>query len=151
MKQGSTMFLKGVVVLIGLAVLALCVLILYVAITSEELGAYRPVLLGLYLPAIPFYIALREALKLLGYIEKNEAFSQVSVKALKSIKFCGVAISLLFAAGMPLIIHAADQDDAPGAVMIGLIIIFASLVIATFAALLQKLLQEALDIKNEND
>ncbi|MFH0891269.1 MAG: DUF2975 domain-containing protein [Candidatus Falkowbacteria bacterium] len=151
MKQGSTMFLRGVVVLIGLTVLALCVLILYVAITSEELGAYRSVLLSLYLPAIPFYIALGRALKLLSSIDKNEAFSQVSVKALKNIKFCGIAISVLFAAGMPLIIRAADQDDAPGVVMIGLVIIFASLVIATFAALLQKLLKEALDIKKENE
>jgi hypothetical protein len=33
----------------------------------------------------------------------------------------------------------------------GLIIIFASLVIAAFAAILQRILQEAINIKSEND
>ena len=44
-----------------------------------------------------------------------------------------------------------DMDDAPGIVMIGLIIIFACMVIAVFAAVLQKLLKNAIAIKQEND
>ena len=43
------------------------------------------------------------------------------------------------------------MDDAPGVILIGLILIFASMVIAVFAAVLQKLLKEAIDIKSEND
>ena len=35
--------------------------------------------------------------------------------------------------------------------LVGLVIIFASMVIAVFAAVLQRLLQEAIDIKSEND
>jgi capsular polysaccharide biosynthesis protein len=42
-------------------------------------------------------------------------------------------------------------DDAPGAIVIGLVIIFASIVIAVFAAVLEKLLRTAIDIKSEND
>ncbi|MED4598856.1 DUF2975 domain-containing protein, partial [Bacillus subtilis] len=38
-----------------------------------------------------------------------------------------------------------------GIIVIGLVIIFASMVIAVFAAVLQKLLKEAIDIKSEND
>ena len=45
----------------------------------------------------------------------------------------------------------AEIDDAPGIIVIGLVIIFASMVIAVFAAVLQRLLQEAIDIKSEND
>lgn len=45
----------------------------------------------------------------------------------------------------------AERDDAPGIIVIGLIIIFASMVIAVFAAVLQKLLKEAIAIKSEND
>ena len=52
---------------------------------------------------------------------------------------------------MPFVIYVADKDDAPGAVGIGLVIIFASLIIAVFAAVLQRLLQNAIDIKSEND
>lgn len=35
--------------------------------------------------------------------------------------------------------------------LVGLIIIFVSLVIAVFAAILQRLLQETINIKSEND
>ena len=45
----------------------------------------------------------------------------------------------------------ADIDDAPGLVIVGMIPIFASMVIAVFAAVLQRLLKEAIDIKEEND
>lgn len=52
---------------------------------------------------------------------------------------------------MPVFYLMAEIDDAPGIIVIGLIIIFASMVIAVFVAVLQKLLKEAIDIKSEND
>lgn len=151
MKRGSTLFLKGVILLLGLGVLALCVYVLPMAIMSEQTGYYKPILLGMYVPGIPFYIALYESWKLLTYIDKNKSFSELSVKSLKHIKYCAAVISGLYVLGMPYIFHAADLDDAPGVVLIALIIIFASLVIATFAAVLQKLLQNVIDIKSENE
>lgn len=73
------------------------------------------------------------------------------MRALRNIKNCAIAISGLYALGMPLFYLVADKDDAPGIIAIGMIIIFASIVIAVFAAVLQKLLKEAIDIKSEND
>lgn len=153
MKLGSTMFLRGVVVLIGLLVLAVCTIALPQAIAAEFRGDfdYGPILLGMYAPAIPFFIALYQALKILDYIDRNKAFTALSVHALKIIKYCALAISGLYAAGMPYIFYVADRDDAPGVVALGLVIIFASFVIATAAALFQKLFQNAVDIKSEND
>jgi hypothetical protein len=52
---------------------------------------------------------------------------------------------------MPLYYLMAERVDPPSIMPIGLIIIFASMVIAVFAAVLQKLLKEAIDIKSEND
>lgn len=52
---------------------------------------------------------------------------------------------------MPLFYLMAEADDAPGIIVIGLVMIFASMVIGVFAAVLQKLLKEAIDIKSEND
>lgn len=150
MKHGSTIFLKGVIFLIGVGVLALCLFVLPIGIRTDVVG-YRQILLGLYVPAIPFFIALYQALKLLGYIDKNTAFSDLSVQALKNIKYCAVIISGLFVVGMPYIFQVADKDDAPGIVLIGCTIIAASIVIAVFAAVLQKLLQSGIDIKSEND
>jgi hypothetical protein len=149
--RGPTILLKAVIVLIGIAVLALCAILLPWGIVSTKVGNYRPILFGMYVPAIPFYIGLYQALKLLDYIDRNKAFSILSVKALGTIKYCAYIISALYAAGMPYIYYVADQDDAPGVVAIGLVIVGASFVVATAAAVFQRLLQNAVDIKSEND
>ncbi len=104
----------------------------------------------LYGAAVPFYFALYQAFNLLRYIDKNKAFSELSVKALKKIKCCAISISGLYVLGLPLFHFMANKVDPP-IVLMGLIIIFASLVIAVFAAILQRLLQEAINIKSEND
>lgn len=54
-------------------------------------------------------------------------------------------------AGLPLFYIVAEADDAPGLIIIGLVIIFAATVVAVFAAVLQKLLKNAIAIKSEND
>jgi hypothetical protein len=151
MKRGSTFILRAVVIILGLIVLALCLFLLPSAINSEEVGGYRPILLGLYVPAIPFFFALYQTMRLLSYIDKNNPFSSLSIKGLKYIKYCALVISALFAAGMPYVFIVADRDDAPGVIVLGLVIIFASGVIATAAGVLQALVQNAVDIKSEND
>lgn len=151
MKQGSTLFLRGVIVLIGLAVLALCIFALPAGISTDNTGDYRPIFLGLYVPSIPFFFALYQSMKLLSYIDKNQAFTPLSVAAFKYIKYAAISIGALFMAGMPYIFQVADADDAPGVVLVGLVIAGASFVIATFSAVLQKLVQNAVDIKAEND
>ena len=157
MNKGTTFFLKIAVILMGIPVLALCIFLV------PEVGSYAAelypdmayikylIFIDLYAAAIPFYIALYEAFKLLSYIDKNKAFSMISVKALKNIKYCAITISILYVVGMPLLYLIAEKDDAPGIILIGLVIIFASMVIGVFAAVLQKLLKEAIDIKSEND
>ncbi|WP_144549099.1 DUF2975 domain-containing protein [Peribacillus simplex] len=157
MKLGTTLFLKIAVIFIGIPVLALCIFVVpEIANFAAELYpdmAYLKylVFIDLYASAIPFYFALYQAFKLLSYIDKNKAFSELSVRALKTIKNCAITISGLYVLGMPLFYLIADMDDAPGIILIGMVVIFASLVIAVFAAVLQRLLQEAIDIKSEND
>lgn len=149
--RGPTLFLKLVTFFIGIAVLGLCTYLLFVSIKYEEVGLYRPILVGMCVTSIPFYFGLYQALKLLGYIDKNIAFSEVSVKALRKIKFNAIIISLLYAIGMPYIYYVADKDDAPGGILIGLVLVLAPIVVAVFAAILQKLLQSAINIKLENE
>lgn len=151
MKQGSTLILKLAVVVLGLIVLGICVFALPVGISSSEAGDYRPIFWGLYVTALPFFFALYQTLLLLGYVDKNKAFSKLSVNALNTIKYCALVISALFLAGMPYIYRVAEQDDAPGAIVLGLVVAGASFAIATFAAVLQRLLRSAIDMKKEND
>lgn len=157
MKRVSTLFLKVAVFLIGMPILALCIFVVPgIANFAAELypdHAYLKYLVftDLYASAVPFYLALYQSFRLLIYIDRNEAFSELSVRALKNIKYCAVAISILYVVGLPLLYLIAEADDAPGVILIGLVIIFASMVIAFFAAVLQRLLKEAIDIKSEND
>jgi hypothetical protein len=151
MKKGTTLFLRIIVSLIGLGVLALCLFVLPLGIISDQTGLYRPIFIGMYVTAIPFFFALYQSWLLLAYIDKNTAFSSFSVKALGNIKYSGLAISAFYTLEMPYIFHVGDKDDAPGAILIALVIIFASLVIAVFAGLLQKLLQSAIKMKEENE
>ena len=157
MERGSTLFLKIAVILIGMPILALCIFV--VPGIGSFAGKLYPdmayikylVLFVMYGAAIPFYFGLYQAFKLLSYIDKNHAFSDLSVRARKKIKYCTITISLLYVAGMPLFYLMAERDDAPGIIVIGMAIVFASIVVGVFAAVLQKLLQEAIHIKSEND
>ncbi len=151
MKHSSTLFLKFVIIVMGVAALAFCAVVLPQVIGTFQADGYDPILIGMYATMIPFSIALYHGMKLLSYIDQNTAFSQASVQALKYIKYCAVAISAMYAAGMPFIFQVADKDDAPGVVLIGLIFMSAPIVIAVFAAVLQKLLQNAIDIQAENE
>lgn len=157
MKRGSTLFLKIAVFVIGTPILALCIFGL--PWLAGEVAEMHPeweywlylVLTGVYATAVAFFIALYQTFKLLNYIDKNNAFSQISVRALRNIKNCAITIGVLYVAGLPLFYCMAEVDDAPGIIVIGMVIIFASMVIAVFAAVLQRLLQEAINIKSEND
>lgn len=160
MKQTSTLFLKVVIIIMGIPVLALCIFGLprLAIVAFEEAGngatlgyMVLGILTLMYISAVPFYIALYQAFTLLNYIDKNIAFSDLSVRALKKIRNCAITISVLYVLALPFVFIIAEWDDAPGLVLIGLVIVGASMVIAVFAAVLKKLLQEAINIKNEND
>lgn len=155
MKRGTTLILKVAVLLIGIPVLTFCLIGLPLLVKNPANAEYAnilyPIVSIMYLSAIPYFIALYQAFRLLRYIDKNKAFSSISVRALKKIKHCAISISILYMVGMPFFFLLGDKDDAPGVVLIGLIIIFVSIVVSVFAAVLQKLLKDAIDIKSEND
>lgn len=156
-KHASTLFLKAAIVVIGLAALALDVFSLphvWVGAAVEWPASkyvLYPGLIGIYATIIPFLYALFQAVKLLQYIDKNNAFSQSSITALRTIKFSAIAMSALYWIAMPMVGTFAQLDDAPGVVLIGAVLASSPLVVATFAAVLQKLVQNALDLKTEND
>ncbi len=150
MHKSPTLFLKTVIYLLGLAVLGVCVIIVGVSVSGNA-GVFLPMLLVMLLSALPFFFALFQGVQLLRYIEKNTAFSKESVRAIRTIKYCAFGISVLYAGAMPLIISIAHKDDAPGVVLVGLIFIFAPLVTGVFAAVLEKLLQVAIEMKSENE
>jgi hypothetical protein len=157
MERGTTLFLKAAVIVIGLPILALCIFAVpefanyLVEMYPEHSYLKYLIYVVFYGAAIPFYIALYQSFKLLNYIDKNNAFSELSVRVLKNIKYCAIIISCIFVLGMPLFYLFAEKDDAPGVILVGMVLVFASMVIAVFAAVLERLLKQAIDIKSEND
>lgn len=166
MLRSATLLMKVVISFIGIVVLIFSIALFpelsresaIIAETASTEGGplFSSVnilfLFGLYASAIPFFIALYQTLKLLSYIDKRKAFSEPSVKVLRNIKYCALAVCAFYMAGvMPMIYCIAELDDAPGLIFIGLLVGLSPFVIAAFAGILQKLLQEAIDIKSEND
>jgi hypothetical protein len=160
MNRGSTFFLKMAVIFLGIPVLALCIFILPEVANegfekakkgSELAYIVFSILLIMYVSAIPFYFALYQAFRLLSFIDKNQAFSELSVTALRYIKRSAITISGLYVLSLPFVYIIAEWDDAPGLIVIGMVIIGASMVVAVFAAVLKRLLQQAIQIKSEND
>lgn len=156
-KKGSTIFLRFVVFVMGIGALALCIFALPSLWRggSEEFPAASRAFLFIILimeaAAIPFFVALWQTLKLLRYVDEDTAFSEHSVKALRNIKYCAVVISVLYFAVVPFLIPIAEADDAPGLVVYGFAFACTPLVIAVFAAVLEKLLKRAIEIKSENE
>ncbi len=155
MKRVSTMFLKAVILFMSLAVLAICVFALPSLGKEAEdprfVAMLKPILISMYITLVPLLFAFYQTFKLLNYIDTNQAFSNLSVKVLQNIKYCAIAIAVIYTATLPFFYRLADIDDAPGLVIVGMFFVFAPMVIAMFAAVLQKLFQNALDMKAENE
>lgn len=155
MRQGKITFLKLAIIIMAIVVLSLCIFWLpWLARNAAEMNpeyAYLryPVLIGVYITVIPFYIALYQALKLLNYIESKNAFSKLSVSSLKCIKYCAITIIILYVIGLTFL--GFQKALHPSITIIILIIIFAAVNIALFIDVLKELLMNALEIKSENE
>ena len=155
LKRGSTLFLKVVVLLIAIGVLAGMIRFPQTegrATNLDLISIYMdPLIIYAYIASIPFFVALYQAFKLLGYVDNNNVFSQLAVKAVGIIKYCAITISGLIVLVIVYLRLFVNGDDPAGPTALGIFTIFASIVIATAAAILERLLQNAVDIKSEND
>lgn len=158
MKKSSTLFLKAVLVLVAIGVLAGLIRFPQtegVAKNLDLVSIYTsPFILYMYIGSIPFFIGLYQAFKLLNLIDANKAFTQGAVNILRNMKFASLA--LIGFIGLALIYirflapHGIDDDPA-GPTMLGFVVSFAVAVIATACAVFQKLFQNAVNLKSEND
>ncbi len=154
MKRGAALFLRTVLVLIGTGALALLLWEPHIEGRNAHATLFAiyfkdPFLAYAYIASIPFFVGLYQAFKVLGYVGRNMEFSPSVVKSLRTIRYCAIAIIGFVAMGEVFIM--VTDDDGAGAVVIGVLIIFASIVVATATAVLERALQNAVDMKSEND
>lgn len=155
MKKGSTIFLQTVIVLISLG--ALTFLLWEPQVEGRNAGATAfqiyftdPFLVYAYIGSVPFFVALLQMFKVLGYARRNAVFSPEAVKALRLIKYCALCLIGFVVVG-EIIILSHESDDHAGGVAMGVFITFGSVVVFTAAAVGERLLQNAVDLKSEND
>jgi hypothetical protein len=156
MKRISIVFLQTVLVLISIVVLSFLIIMPSKegrATNLDVVSIYTdPFILYGYATSIAFFVALYKAFRLLGYIGQNKVFSTNAVKALNHIKYCAIILTTLIVIAGIFIKFAHDKKDDPaGFLAICIVTSFASIVVATAAAIFEKLLQNAVDMKSEND
>ncbi len=156
MKKSSTIFLQVVIVLIGIGALGLLLWEPQIEgvnahATNFEIYFKDPFLALVYIGSIPFFIALYQAFKVLRYAREDNVFSQVAVNALRTIKYCALAIiGFVFVEEIFIMLNHGN-DDAAGGIAMGVFITVGSIIVATTAAVFERTLQSAVDIKSEND
>lgn len=155
-RRSAAVFLQVVVVLIGIGALALMLWEPHLEgrnahATLFEIYFKDPFLAYAYLASIAFFVALFQAFKLVGYAGRHEVYSPDSVRALRTIKYCAITlVAMIGAAVAYLFIAVRGKDDIAGGVAIGLAMILVSVVIATAAAVSERRLQNAVDMKSGN-
>ncbi len=155
MKRSSTLFLRFVICL--LAAGALIGMIWFPQLEGRAEGLdliniYKdPLIIYTYIASTPFFIGLYQAFKLLNLIDADKAFSQAAVNTLRNMKFASLSLIGFILIAIIFIRLAASGDDPAGPTMLGIIALFAVSVIGTAATLFQKLFQNAVDLKSEND
>jgi hypothetical protein len=155
MKRSTTVFLQAVVVLFGLSGLALLLWEPHLEgrnahATPFEIYFRDPFLAYAYVASTAFFLGLYQAFKALGYAGRDQAFTPEGVRALRTLKYCAIAIVGFVVAG-ELVFILPLGDDTPAGIFMGLLVAAPALVVATAAAMFERLLQHAVDLKSEND
>lgn len=108
LNRSSTTFLKVIIFLAGISVLALCIfLVPEMADFTENLypniaSIKYLVFIVMYGAAVPFTLLFIRLSIFYSILTRTQRSRQYTVKALKNIKHCAVTISGLYVLGLPL-------------------------------------------------
>jgi hypothetical protein len=155
-KRASILFLKVVIVLVGVGVF---VFLLWEPqlegrnANADQVTIYfrDPFLVYIYLGSLPFFYGLYQAFKLLGYVDRGQAFSPNAHQAVRRIKYCALAVTAFIVGAEAYIMFGVVDDDRAGAVAMGMLAIFVCLLTAAAAVLLERTLQSGVELQSEHD
>ncbi len=142
MHKLPTVVLRIIIILSTAAGLLACVFMLP-ALGAELVknltgSAFAPYLLiiGLYAATLCFFFALFQFWLLLNAVDQDNT---LPAKRLKAIRFSAIAFSVLYAlCAMPIVLLAAELDDAPGLILMGAFLDAFPIGIAAVAAILER-------------
>jgi hypothetical protein len=105
--------------------------------TLVEIYFKDPFLAFAYVASIPFFVALVQAFKLIGYAGQNSLSSPIALKRLRTIKYCAILIIVSVVIGEIFIMRNISDDRAGGVVM-GIVIAFGATAVGAGAARLER-------------
>lgn len=149
--------LKALVLLLGLPVLYIGFLFM-----SEVIGfairlyptllSLRWLLIGLLgMSALLFVGVLAHLFWAIHLIQKSQFFTQASNQVLKRASILAFATSGIYVCFLPIFYIAAELDDAPGFVLIGIFFVALAFGLGLLLAVLVKIFKQALAYKEENE
>lgn len=148
MSRIATIFLQGVIILIGIGALAFLLWEPHVEgrninATLFQIYFKDPFLAFVYAGSIPFFVALFQGLKLIQFVGDNRVIAIPAIKAVQTIRYCALVL-ICFIAIAEVIILFNDSDDRAGGVMIGVALTFGSSIVAAASYLFEGSLKNAL-------
>ncbi|MGX8796782.1 DUF2975 domain-containing protein [Fusibacter sp. JL298sf-3] len=155
MKNYRTLFLRGVIYIMGAAALWLAFGYMpgfasKVAETNPEFAFLKfPVLIFVYATLVPFLWVLFSGHQLLGLIDKKQAFSRQALTHLRAIEYAAFFVSAWYVFGAVLMF--VQNALHPAVLIIGVSVVFAALCVGFFADVLHSILKTALALQEESD
>jgi hypothetical protein len=144
----STLFLQAVTILVGIGAALFLLWEPHLEGRNAHATVFQiyfngPFLAFAYIASLPFFVALLQVFRVLGYARQNAAFSPASAKALRKMKFCALAIIGFVAVG-EFFILLGPSDDHAGGVFMGALIAFGAIVMAAASTMFERILHGAL-------
>jgi hypothetical protein len=156
MKRSATVFLQLATVLIGIVAIAIMIWFPLAEGRAANLDLFSiyfdPFILYIYAASIAFFVAVYKTFVLLGYIGHNNVFSLNSVRALRSIRYCAIVLSILIVtAGFYITLFHTLDDDPAGFLALCVVCVFISSIVAAATIVFGKILQNGVDLLSENE
>ena len=99
-----------------------------------------PFLAYVYIASIPFFVAAYQAFKALGDAAGARSLAPETLKRIRTVKHCGIALVGLVAVGEVFIL-SGDSDDRAGGVFMGILFGAGAVAIAVAATMFERVCQ----------
>ncbi|RZJ67482.1 MAG: DUF2975 domain-containing protein [Flavobacterium sp.] len=153
MKRFAFPFLQAVLVFVGFVILAMMIWLPTIEGRAKDLDLVSiysdPFILFAYVSSIAFFVALYNAISLLGRIGRNKLYTMTSIKMLRTIKICAILLGILIvSAGLYIRIFHSEDDDPAGFLAMCFVMVVVSAAVAVVAWKLEKRIRSASSLKS---
>lgn len=150
MKKSLTVFVRIVIVLISILILAIMIRFPLTEGRAKNLDLFSiysdPFIVYGYLSSIAMFIALYKTFKLFEDIAKDRLYSQNTLKTLRVIKHCTIIITfLILLAATYIKLSHSREDDPTGFLVLCMIVAFFSITVAAMVTISERIIRNTIE------